>query len=153
MRGLIHSAIALTLLVLLAPALLLQALLVRLSSPGPVFFRQERVGRAGRLFRIYKFRTMRVNRGGPQVTSGADPRVTPIGAWLRHWKLDELPQLLNVVRGEMALVGPRPEVPRYVAYYTAEQREVLAVPPGITGGTQRRHRHEVELARDAAEPA
>jgi lipopolysaccharide/colanic/teichoic acid biosynthesis glycosyltransferase len=152
MRRLIHSAIALTLLVLLSPVLLLLALLVRLSSPGPVFFRQERVGRAGRLFRIYKFRTMRVNRGGPQVTSGADPRITPIGAWLRHWKLDELPQFLNVVRGEMALVGPRPEVPRYVAHYTAEQRKVLSVPPGITGLTQLRYRNEEELLREAADP-
>jgi lipopolysaccharide/colanic/teichoic acid biosynthesis glycosyltransferase len=152
MRRLIHSAIALTLLALLAPALLLLALLVRLSSPGPVLFRQERVGRAGRLFRIYKFRTMRVNRGGPQVTSGADPRVTPIGAWLRRWKLDELPQLLNVVKGEMALVGPRPEVPRYVAHYTAEQRKVLSVPPGITGLTQLRYRNEEELLRDAIDP-
>jgi lipopolysaccharide/colanic/teichoic acid biosynthesis glycosyltransferase len=152
MRLLVHSAIALALLVLLAPVMLLLALLVRLSSPGPVFFLQERVGHAGRLFRIYKFRTMRVNRGGPQVTSGADPRVTPIGAWLRRWKLDELPQLLNVVRGEMALVGPRPEVPRYVAHYTAEQQKVLSVPPGITGLTQLRYRNEEELLRDAADP-
>jgi lipopolysaccharide/colanic/teichoic acid biosynthesis glycosyltransferase len=128
------------------------ALLVRLSSRGPVFFRQERVGKDGRPFRIYKFRTMRLNSGGPQVTGRTDPRITPIGALLRHWKLDELPQLINVVRGEMALVGPRPEVPRYVAHYTPEQREVLSVPPGITGVVQLEYRHEEELLRDAADP-
>ena len=152
MRLLVHSATALALLVLLSPLLLAMALLVRLSSPGPVFFQQERVGRAGRLFRIYKFRTMRVNSGGPQVTGGADPRITPIGAWLRHWKLDEMPQLINVVTGEMALVGPRPEVPRYVAHYTPAQRKVLSVPPGITGVVQLQYRHEEELLRDAADP-
>jgi len=128
------------------------ALLVKLSSPGPVFFRQERVGRNGQLFRIYKFRTMRPNTGGPQVTGRADPRITPIGALLRHWKLDELPQLINVAKGEMALVGPRPEVPRYVAHYTPEQREVLSVPPGITGAAQLKYRHEEDLLRDAADP-
>lgn len=152
MRGLVHSAIALALLVLLAPVMLLLALLVRLSSPGPVFFLQERVGRGGRPFRIYKLRTMRVNTSGPQVTGGGDARITPLGAWLRHWKLDELPQLLNVVRGEMALVGPRPEVPRYVAHYTPEQQQTLMVPPGITGLSQLRYRNEEELLRNAADP-
>jgi lipopolysaccharide/colanic/teichoic acid biosynthesis glycosyltransferase len=151
-RRLVHSAVALALLALLAPVMLLLAFLVRLSSPGPVFFRQQRVGCAGRLFWIYKFRTMRVNWGGPQVTGRADPRITPIGAWLRCWKLDELPQLLNVAKGEMALVGPRPEVPRYVEQYTAEQQQVLSVPPGITGLTQLHYRDEEELLRDAADP-
>jgi lipopolysaccharide/colanic/teichoic acid biosynthesis glycosyltransferase len=132
--------------------MLLLALLVRLSSPGPVLFQQQRVGRDGRLFWIYKFRSMRVNATGPQVTGAADPRITPVGALLRRWKLDELPQLLNVVKGEMALVGPRPEVPRYVAHYTPEQREVLSVLPGITGITQNRFRHEEALLRDADDP-
>jgi lipopolysaccharide/colanic/teichoic acid biosynthesis glycosyltransferase len=95
---------------------------------------------------------MRVNNGGPQVTAGADPRITPIGARLRHWKLDELPQLFNVLKGEMAFVGPRPEVPRYVAHYTAEQRQVLTVPPGITGLSQLRYRNEEELLRAASDP-
>src|SRR6476660_7425667 len=127
MRRLVHSTVALVILTLLSPVIVALALLVRLTSPGPVFFRQQRVGQGGRLFRIYKFRTMRVNNSGPQVTAGADPRITPIGAWLRHWKLDELPQLLNVLKGDMAFVGPRPEVPRYVAYYTPEQQQVLSV--------------------------
>jgi lipopolysaccharide/colanic/teichoic acid biosynthesis glycosyltransferase len=151
-RRIVHSAVALVLLVLISPAVLVIALLVRLSSPGPVFFRQERVGQHGRPFRIYKFRTMRLNTGGPQVTGRADPRITRIGALLRHWKLDELPQLINVVNGEMALVGPRPEVPRYVAHYTPEQQKVLSVPPGITGVVQLEYRHEEELLRDAADP-
>jgi lipopolysaccharide/colanic/teichoic acid biosynthesis glycosyltransferase len=152
MRRLIHSAVALLALVLLSPLILVLALLVRLSSPGPVVFRQQRVGQGGELFWIYKFRTMRVNNAGPQVTGRADPRITPVGAWLRKWKLDELPQLWNVARGDMALVGPRPEVPRYVAHYTPEQREVLTVPPGITGATQLRYRNEEELLRDAKDP-
>jgi lipopolysaccharide/colanic/teichoic acid biosynthesis glycosyltransferase len=152
MRRLIHGAMALAILAILSPVVVALALLVRLTSPGPAFFRQQRVGKDGKLFWIYKFRTMRVNNAGPQVTGGADPRITAIGAWLRHWKLDELPQLWNVVKGDMALVGPRPEVPRYVAHYTPEQREVLSVPPGITGATQLRYRHEEELLREAPDP-
>lgn len=152
MRRVIHSGVAVVLLVVLSPIMLLLALLVRLSSPGPVLFRQERVGKGGQLFRIYKFRTMRLNTGGPQVTGAADARITPIGRLLRRWKLDELPQLLNVVKGQMALVGPRPEVPRYVAHYTPEQREVLSVPPGITGTTQVKYRHEEAMLRDAPDP-
>lgn len=151
-RRVVHSGVALVLLGVTSPLMLAVALLVKLSSPGPVFFRQERVGRNGQLFRIYKFRTMRLNTGGPQVTGRTDPRITPIGALLRHWKLDELPQLINVAKGEMALVGPRPEVPRYVAHYTPEQREVLSVPPGITGAAQLKYRHEEEMLRDAADP-
>jgi lipopolysaccharide/colanic/teichoic acid biosynthesis glycosyltransferase len=151
-RRLVHSGIALLVLALLSLVIGVLALVVRLTSPGPAFFRQQRVGRGGELFWIYKFRTMRVNNTGPQVTGGADPRITPVGAWLRRWKLDELPQLWNVVKGDMALVGPRPEVPRYVAHYTPEQREVLSVPPGITGTTQLRYRNEEELLRDAADP-
>jgi lipopolysaccharide/colanic/teichoic acid biosynthesis glycosyltransferase len=152
MRRVVHSSVALAFLILLSPVILLLALLMRLSSPGPAFFRQQRVGRGGELFWIYKFRTMRVNNAGPQVTGGDDPRITPVGAWLRRWKLDELPQLWNVVKGDMMLVGPRPEVPRYVAHYTPEQREVLSVAPGITGATQLRYRNEEELLRDAADP-
>jgi lipopolysaccharide/colanic/teichoic acid biosynthesis glycosyltransferase len=152
MRRLVHGGVALMILMILSPVIVALALLVRLTSPGPAFFRQQRVGQSGRLFWIYKFRTMRVNNAGPQVTSGADPRITAIGAWLRHWKLDELPQLWNVVKGDMAFVGPRPEVPRYVAHYTPEQREVLSVPPGITGATQLRYCHEEELLREAPDP-
>jgi lipopolysaccharide/colanic/teichoic acid biosynthesis glycosyltransferase len=122
-------------LLVLAVPLALIAGLVKLDSSGPVFFRQERCGRNGRIFRIHKFRTMVVNAPalGPAVTIGRDPRITRVGAWLRQHKLDELPQLLDVLRGEMSLVGPRPEVPRYVELWTEEQRRlVLSVRPGIT---------------------
>lgn len=141
-------------LLLLSPLLLPVALLVKLSSPGPVLFRQERVGRGGEPFKILKFRTMRqdAERVGGQLTVGADPRVTPIGRFLRAWKLDELPQLINVLRGEMALVGPRPEVPRYVALYTPEQRRVLSVRPGITDPASVTFRNESELMAGHDEP-
>jgi lipopolysaccharide/colanic/teichoic acid biosynthesis glycosyltransferase len=106
----------------------------------------DRIGRHGQPFKIFKFRSMVVNadRQGPDITYGDDPRVTRVGAFLRRTKLDELPQLWNVLRGEMSLVGPRPEAPRYVALYTLEQRQVLAVRPGITGLTQLAYRSEEE---------
>jgi lipopolysaccharide/colanic/teichoic acid biosynthesis glycosyltransferase len=123
-------------LVLLAPLFLLVAVWIKLDSPGPVFFRQERVGRGGAPFRIHKFRTMRQGEAGsrdPLITIGDDPRITRAGAWLRHSKLDELPQLIDVLTGHMSLVGPRPEVPRYVALYPEALRaKVLSVRPGIT---------------------
>lgn len=122
-------------LLLLAPMLLAIALAIKLESPGPVFFRQERVGRFGKTFRIHKFRTMVTDaeRRGLQITVGADARVTRVGGVLRKYKLDELAQLIDVFVGDMSLVGPRPEVPRYVACYPADVRAiVLSVPPGIT---------------------
>jgi lipopolysaccharide/colanic/teichoic acid biosynthesis glycosyltransferase len=122
-------------LLLLAPMLLAIALAIKLESPGPVFFRQERVGRFGKTFRIHKFRTMVTDaeRRGLQITVGADARVTRVGGVLRKYKLDELAQLIDVFVGHMSLVGPRPEVPRYVACYPADVRAiVLSVPPGIT---------------------
>jgi lipopolysaccharide/colanic/teichoic acid biosynthesis glycosyltransferase len=121
-------------LVLLAPLLLAIALWIRLDSPGPALFRQRRVGRHGRLFDIYKFRTMVARADdGRQLTVGQDPRITRAGRFLRRTKLDELPQLLNVVEGTMSLVGPRPEVPRYVDRYPPAVRQtVLSVAPGIT---------------------
>ncbi|HXG23605.1 MAG TPA: sugar transferase [Chthonomonadales bacterium] len=144
-KRLLDVCVAGLLLLLLLPLLLLFALLVWFSSPGPVLFRQQRVGKEGRLFWLYKFRTMYVDGGGPSITAHGDARITPMGRWLRRWKLDELPQLLNVLRGEMSLVGPRPEVPEYVQLYTEEQRQVLNVRPGITGVTQLEFRHEEEL--------
>jgi lipopolysaccharide/colanic/teichoic acid biosynthesis glycosyltransferase len=134
-------------LVVLSPLLLLLLLLVRLSSRGPALFVQERVGRQGRMFRLYKFRSMRVAPAGQGdlVTGRDDPRITPVGRWLRRTKLDELPQLWNVLRGDMSLVGPRPEVPRYAAAYTAEQRRVLQVRPGITDPATLEFRHEEDL--------
>jgi lipopolysaccharide/colanic/teichoic acid biosynthesis glycosyltransferase len=133
------------LLLLLTPLFAVLASLIRFSSPGPVFFRQERVGLNGEPFRLFKFRSMRVQNSGPSVTAGDDDRITPIGKILRRSKLDELPQLLNVLRGEMSLVGPRPEVQRFVAHYTAEQRHVLTVRPGITGLSQIEYRDEERL--------
>lgn len=121
-------------LLVLAPLLAVIALCIRLDSPGPAWFRQQRVGRHGVPFNIIKFRTMRVDKGdGAQLTVGADARITRVGKFLRHYKIDELPQLINVVQGSMSLVGPRPEVPRYVACYPPEVRSiVLSVAPGMT---------------------
>jgi lipopolysaccharide/colanic/teichoic acid biosynthesis glycosyltransferase len=122
-------------LVLASPVIAVAAIAVKLDSRGPAFFSGPRVGRNGALFQIHKVRTMSVGapRAGPAVTAGDDPRTTRVGRFLRRTKLDELPQLLNVLKGEMSLVGPRPEHPRYVERYTAEQRRLLSVRPGITG--------------------
>lgn len=122
-------------LVMTSPIVAVAALAVKLDSPGPAFFSGPRVGRDGRLFRIHKLRSMRTgaDKAGPAVTAGGDPRVTRLGRFLRRSKLDELPQLWNVVKGDMSLVGPRPEHPGYVEHYTAEQRRLLSVRPGITG--------------------
>jgi len=141
-------------LVLLAPAFALIALVIRSTSPGPAFFRQVRIGREARPFRIYKFRTMRVDAEsvGGQLTVGADPRVTPFGAFLRRHKIDELPQLINVVRGDMGLVGPRPEVPRYVAHYDERQRRVLKVRPGITDPASVAFKDENAMLVASADP-
>lgn len=142
-------------LLLLSPLLLGIALWIRLDSSGPVFFRQERVGRGGTLFRIHKFRTMREDAPalGPQLTVGADPRITRAGAFLRRSKLDELPQLIDVLVGTMSLVGPRPEVPRYVAMYPAALRaKVLSVRPGITDPASIAYRDESTLLAAAADP-
>lgn len=142
-------------LVLLAPLLLLVALAIRLDSPGPVFYRQERVGRGGRTFRIHKFRTMTHDPQGrgPQLTVGGDARITRVGAWLRRSKLDELAQLIDVLAGDMSLVGPRPEVPRYVALYPADLREkVLSVRPGITDFASIEFRDENDLLARSADP-
>jgi lipopolysaccharide/colanic/teichoic acid biosynthesis glycosyltransferase len=120
-------------LAVLLPVLFVLAVAVRLDSRGPVLFRQERVGLRGRRFRIHKFRSMRVDQGGPLVSRAGDPRVTRVGAVLRRTKLDELPQLVDVLVGRMSIVGPRPELPQYVALWTSAQREViLSVRPGIT---------------------
>lgn len=141
-------------LLLLSPLLLAMALWIRLDSPGPVFFRQERVGRGGVPFRIHKFRTMRTDaeRHG-QLTVGADARVTRAGRLLRKTKLDELPQLIDVLTGRMSLVGPRPEVPRYVACYPAAQRDkILALRPGITDWASIRMIDENEILGRADDP-
>ena len=135
--------------------MLVVAAWIRADSPGPVFFRQERVGRHGRVFRIHKFRTMTVDAEarGLQLTVGADVRVTRAGAWLRARRLDELPQFFDVLAGDMSLVGPRPDVPRYVALWPAALRErVLAVRPGITDPASLEFRDEASLLAQAADP-
>lgn len=121
-------------LIVIWPLLLIIALAVKVEDGGTVFFRQERIGRGGQPFKMWKFRTMvqGADKVGPQITSAGDPRITRVGAWLRERKLDELPQLINVLSGDMTLVGPRPEIPKYVAMYTFEQRSVLELEPGIT---------------------
>jgi len=142
-------------LVLLSPLLAVIAVWIKLDSPGPVFFRQERVGRLGRSFRIHKFRTMRHADAdaGAQLTVGADARITRAGRALRPRKLDELPQLIDVLLGDMSLVGPRPEVPRYVAMYPPALRDkVLSVRPGITDFASIEYRDENALLARAADP-
>ncbi len=140
-------------LLALAPALALIALWIKLDSSGPVLFRQQRVGRHGKLFFIHKFRTMKAGAQGSQLTVGADPRITAAGRLLRAAKLDELPQLWDVLRGAMSLVGPRPEVPAYVALYPEEMRRiVLSVRPGITDPASLQYRNEGALLAQAADP-
>jgi lipopolysaccharide/colanic/teichoic acid biosynthesis glycosyltransferase len=121
-------------LLLLSPLLAVLSILIKLDSAGPVFYRGVRVGRFGKPFRIFKFRTMVMNAdkiGGPS-SAADDPRITRVGSFLRRYKLDEFPQLLNVLKGEMSLVGPRPEVPQYVALFSREEQAILSVRPGIT---------------------
>jgi len=142
-------------LLLLAPMLLAIALAIKLESPGQVFFRQERVGRYGKTFRIHKFRTMVTDaeRLGLQITVGSDARVTRVGGVLRKYKLDELAQLIDVFVGDMSLVGPRPEVPRYVAYYPAEVRELVqSVKPGITDWASIKFKDENEILGRSDDP-
>jgi lipopolysaccharide/colanic/teichoic acid biosynthesis glycosyltransferase len=143
-------------LLLLAPLLLGVALWIKLDSRGPVFFRQVRVGQHGRVFQIHKFRSMRTlaaDEPGLSLTVGDDARITRAGRWLRRTRLDELPQLIDVLQGRMSLVGPRPEVPRYVAHYPADLRaRALAVRPGITDPASLDFLDEAKLLAQAADP-
>ena len=139
---------------MLSPLFLLLAVWIKLDSAGPVFYRQTRVGRYNRDFRLYKFRSMRVgaDRQGLITVGGHDPRITQSGYFIRKYKLDELPQLINVFIGDMSLVGPRPEVRKYVDMYTPEQLHVLDVRPGITDMASIRYRNENELLAQATDP-
>lgn len=141
-------------LLLLSPLFLLVAIWIKLDSPGPVFYRQVRVGRYNRDFRIFKFRSMRVgaDKGSLVTIGGRDPRVTRSGYFIRKFKIDELPQLINVFIGDMSLVGPRPEVRHYVNYWTKEQLHVLDVRPGITDPASIKFRNENELLKKAEDP-
>lgn len=145
---------ATVLLLLLFPLLLLFAMAVAFTSPGGAFFRQVRVGKEGDPFRLLKFRTMRPGSEaqGQLTIGGRDPRITGVGYFLRKTKLDELPQLWNVLIGDMSVVGPRPEVPKYVAMYSAEQRAVLSVRPGITGMASINYIDENEMLARSADP-
>jgi lipopolysaccharide/colanic/teichoic acid biosynthesis glycosyltransferase len=146
-------AAALAGLALLSPLFLLVALWIKADSPGPVFFRQQRVGKNGALFDIIKFRTMHDDAHEALLTIGHDRRITEAGKFLRRHKLDEFPQLLNVIKGDMSLVGPRPEVPRYVDCYPAEVRSVvLSVAPGITDWASIYYKEENALLGRAADP-
>ncbi len=141
-------------LLLLSPLFLLVAIWIKLDSPGPVFYRQVRVGRYNRDFRIFKFRSMRVgaDKGSLVTIGGRDPRVTRSGYFIRKFKIDELPQLINVFIGDMSLVGPRPEVRHYVDYWTKDQLHVLDVRPGITDPASIKFRNENELLEKAEDP-
>jgi lipopolysaccharide/colanic/teichoic acid biosynthesis glycosyltransferase len=146
--------VSLVALLLLVPVLLAIALAVKLDSPGPVLYRQRRVTRGGRLFRLLKFRTMVVgaDRLAPNVSPSGDPRVTRLGRFLRRSYLDELPQLFNVLLGDMSLVGPRPETPEFVALFTPEERRVLTVRPGLAGPSTLRFMDETDLLASADDP-
>lgn len=141
-------------MLLLLPFFGLISVWIKLDSRGPVFFRQIRIGHRGRPFDIWKFRTMILNaeQNGSQLTVGDDPRITRCGRYLRKYKVDELPQLLNVLLGDMSLVGPRPEVPKYVCLYTDEQRSILAQKPGITDPASIKYWCENELLDQSKNP-
>jgi len=141
-------------LILFTPLFLYIALRIYKEDKGSIFYRGERVGLRGKPFRIYKFRTMVVNaeKIGPASTSDDDPRITKIGRFLRKYKLDELPQLINVLKGEMSFVGPRPEVPSEVATYNEEERKILSVRPGITDWASLTYHNEGEILKGAEDP-
>ena len=140
-------------LVILLPVLIVIAFLVKVRMPdGPVFFVQRRVGKNGRLFRMYKFRTMKVDAGDSSVTVAGESRITPLGAKLRKYKLDEIPELWNVLKGDMSFVGPRPDVPGYADALKGEDREILSLRPGITGPASLKYRNEEELLATVEDP-
>lgn len=154
-KRLFDVCFALCALVMTAPVLLVVSLCIKLDSRGPILFRQQRIGLRGKPFEILKFRTMRADRigTGSQITIGADPRITRVGAVVRKYKLDELPQFFNVLVGDMSVVGPRPEVPRYVAMYPPDARElILSVRPGITDLASIAYRDESAMLGSATDP-
>lgn len=139
-------------LIILSPLLLVAGLLVRFSSEGPVLFRQERTGRHGIPFTIYKFRTMFVDHGGSSVSVKGEKRITPIGAVLRKFKIDEFPELWNILIGDMSFVGPRPDMPEYAARLQGKQREILTVRPGLTSPASIKYAREEELLSLVPDP-
>lgn len=140
-------------LLVLSPVLLVVAVLIKIRMPGgPVIFKQQRVGRNGKLFTMYKFRSMTVNHSGSSVSVAGESRITPLGAKLRKYKLDELPELWNVLKGDMSLVGPRPDVPGYADRLQGEDRLVLKLRPGITGPASLKYANEEEILAQVADP-
>ncbi|MBR0296849.1 MAG: sugar transferase [Paludibacteraceae bacterium] len=140
-------------LLFLWPVLLIVAILIRIKMPGgPVIFRQQRVGKDGKLFTMYKFRSMTVNHGGSSVSVAGESRITPLGEKLRHYKIDELPELWNILKGDMSFVGPRPDVPGYADKLQGEDREILKLRPGITGPASLKYRNEEELLATVDNP-
>ena len=153
MKILLDKTAALVGLIVLSPILLITALLIRIKMPGgPVIFRQQRVGRHGQLFTIYKFRSMTTGHQGSSVSVAGEARITPLGAVLRRYKIDELPELWNVLKGDMSLVGPRPDVPGYADKLTGDDREILLLRPGITGPASLKYRNEEELLATVDNP-
>jgi lipopolysaccharide/colanic/teichoic acid biosynthesis glycosyltransferase len=153
-KRLFDMVVSLVGLVALSPLLVITGILVKYSSSGPVLYWQNRVGRGSKIFRMVKFRSMipGADKKGPSITSAGDSRTTPLGSIIRKFKIDEIPQLWNVLIGEMSLVGPRPELPLYVADYTREQGRVLCVRPGITDIASIRYRHEEEILAQSEQP-
>jgi lipopolysaccharide/colanic/teichoic acid biosynthesis glycosyltransferase len=140
-------------ILLLWPVLLIVAILIRVKMPGgPVMFIQQRIGRHGRVFSIYKFRTMTVDHSGSSISVKGESRITPLGVHLRRWKLDELPELWNVLRGDMSFVGPRPDVPGYADELKGDDRRMLQLRPGITGPATLKYRNEEELLASVDDP-
>lgn len=140
-------------LIILSPVLLGVAILIRVKMPdGPVLFKQKRVGKEGKLFTMVKFRSMSVAHGGSSVSVAGESRITPLGAKLRKYKIDELPELWNVLKGDMSFVGPRPDVPGYADMLSGEDREILLLKPGITGPASLKYRNEEELLAMTEDP-
>lgn len=139
-------------LIILSPIMLLAAIFIKLGPKGPVFFLQERVGLNGKLFKLIKFRTMVINDGNNSITTKNDPRITAIGRIIRKFKIDEIPQLINVLKGDMSFVGPRPDVAGYADELTGDDKIVLSVRPGITGPATLKFRHEEQLLAEQKDP-
>ncbi len=152
MKWIFDRAMSFVGLFFLWPVMLVIALLIKIKMPGPVMFKHQRVGRHGKLFTMYKFRTMVVDHGGSSVSVAGESRITALGAKLRRYKLDELPELWNVLRGDMSFVGPRPDVPGYADVLDGDDRVILKLRPGITGPASLKYRNEEELLAQQAEP-
>jgi lipopolysaccharide/colanic/teichoic acid biosynthesis glycosyltransferase len=139
-------------LIFFSPLLLITALLIKIKMPGPIFFSQQRVGRDARLFRMVKFRTMKVNHGGSTISVKGESRITPLGVTMRKYKLDELPELWNILIGDMSFVGPRPDVPGYADLLKGDDRLLLSIKPGLTGAASMRFSNEEELLSNQTDP-